>query len=61
MSFVVVGFSLIAAFGLLLGSLRAFGYRGPFILGVVWFVGFVIMPLVIGSFMIGRHVFRWLQ
>jgi hypothetical protein len=60
-SFVVVGFSLIAAFGLLLGSLRAFGYRGPFILGVVWFVGFVIMPLVIGSFMIGRHVFRWLQ
>ncbi|KAH6868966.1 hypothetical protein B0T10DRAFT_501944 [Thelonectria olida] len=49
--FVTIGCIIIAAFGIFIGSLHYFGYHGPFILGVVLFVPFTIIPVLLGIFL----------
>jgi hypothetical protein len=43
---------MIAAVWLVIWSLHLLGLRGPFILGVVLFVGFAAIPIVVGSFVL---------
>ncbi|KAI9774089.1 MAG: hypothetical protein M1840_005182 [Geoglossum simile] len=55
-TFVMVGILMIAAFGLLLGSLSVLGFGGPFALGVVLFSCFTAVPVVVGCVMLSPYL-----